>query len=74
MSATKRTRDRSILNCPHCGEEVSKSTFYNHRRDFYDPDTGEWSTTTKRARIAERALLTGIYIYIIMQRINVNII
>ena len=34
---------RSIF-CPHCDEEVPKSTFYRHRDKYFDPLSSEWLT------------------------------
>ena len=35
-------RQRERLYCPHCEEKVSKSTYYRHRAEFYDPRTRSW--------------------------------
>ena len=31
--------------CGHCDKVVSKSTFYSHRRRYYDKKTRKWSKT-----------------------------
>ena len=46
-------RPRSLLDCPYCGEKVSKSTFYNHRRDYYDVFTKKWCTNEIKSTLTE---------------------
>ena len=41
VTAPKR-RKRPSLECGHCGEVVSKSTYYRHKQKFYNPATKKW--------------------------------
>lgn len=34
---------RKLVHCWHCGEAVSRRTFYHHKRLYYDPDSRTWS-------------------------------
>lgn len=34
---------RKLVLCGHCGEEVSKRTYYLHKRLYYDTTSQEWS-------------------------------
>ena len=36
-------RQRSKMFCGHCSQYVSKSTYYRHRRTFYDKKIRQWS-------------------------------
>ena len=40
----KRSRVWGVVYCPHCDQEVSKTTFYRHRKSFYCKETNSWST------------------------------
>ena len=31
------------LYCPHCNEMVTKTTFYIHKRSFYNPRSKQWA-------------------------------
>lgn len=42
MSTRREPRQWQRLFCPHCGEKVSKSTYYRHREEYYDARSGEW--------------------------------
>lgn len=33
---------RPTMFCPHCEQYLTKSTFYHHRREFYNPITKTW--------------------------------
>ena len=33
---------RPTMFCPHCEQYLTKSTFYRHRREFYNPITKTW--------------------------------
>ena len=33
---------RPTIFCPHCEQYLAKSTFYRHRREFYNPITKIW--------------------------------
>lgn len=35
------------IYCAHCGQMVTRRTFYEHKRDYYDPASKTW---TKRCR------------------------
>lgn len=41
MAAVKK-RKVSKLFCSHCSRRVSKSTWYRHYSDFYNPGSGRW--------------------------------
>ena len=50
-SERRQSRDRrwKRIFCPHCGEVVSKTTYYRHRQEHYDKTIGKWK---KRERAA----------------------
>ena len=33
--------------CPHCSDLVSKSTYFRHKRIYYDSETRQWRTSTR---------------------------
>lgn len=41
-TTTREPRQWQRIFCPHCGEKVSKSTYYRHREEFYDVRSGGW--------------------------------
>lgn len=41
---TVRGRQWQRIYCPHCGEQVSKSTYYRHRATYYDTVLETWMT------------------------------
>ena len=41
------TPRRPTMFCPHCGQFLMKSTFYCHRREFYNPMTKSWEKHKK---------------------------
>ena len=48
MAATvKKRRLYEKLHCPHCEESVSKSTWYIHYSQFFNPSTGQWEKKVK---------------------------
>ena len=42
---SRRKNLRRLWYCGHCDKDVSKSTFYAHRRLYYDRKTKKWSKT-----------------------------
>lgn len=48
-TAPKR-RKRPALECGHCGEVVSKSTYYRHRQRFYNPKTKKWKMCDEESK------------------------
>ena len=38
-----RSSSKREIFCVHCGCNVSKSTFYRHRAEFFDPVNNVWS-------------------------------
>ena len=36
-------RKRQRKFCPHCNQYLSKSAFYDHKRDYFDPKKGTWT-------------------------------
>ena len=47
-SSRKRVHERRY--CDHCNKIVAKSTYYEHRANFYDADSKTW---TKQRKISE---------------------
>ncbi len=41
---SSRKRRWKNLFCPHCDQEVSKTTFYRHKRSYYDSRAKRWTT------------------------------
>ncbi len=35
------------LHCPHCNQWIQKKTFEEHRKDYYDANSGEWTHTLR---------------------------
>jgi len=44
VSCRKRKRIRGSVFCPHWSETVSKTTYYRHRKTFYDRSSNKWNT------------------------------
>ena len=42
----KRRRIWSEVVCPHCSDHVTKTTFYRHKRLYYDRQTEQWQRAT----------------------------
>ena len=42
-----RSKTRKLVLCQHCGEEVSKRTYYLHKRLYFDPVLEQWSKTRR---------------------------
>ena len=38
---------RKLVKCGHCEQEVSKRTFYQHKRLYYDSKSKTWSHITR---------------------------
>lgn len=36
---------RKLVFCQHCGDNVSKRTYYQHRRLYFDTKSQKWSDT-----------------------------
>ena len=51
--ATKVEKKSRIYSCGHCNEEVSRTTFYAHKRLYYNRSTKEWSRV--RVNFAEES-------------------
>ena len=49
-----KKRKYSALYCPHCDSKVSKSTWYEHHRQYYDPVNKKWLNDVRRSADAER--------------------
>ena len=50
--AAPRARHASVLAnderyCPHCDQVIKRRTFYDHKKDFFDEDTGTWIKKVK---------------------------
>ena len=39
---------RSCHYCPHCDCNVTRSTFYRHKAEYYDPSKDMWTTSTDK--------------------------
>ena len=50
LAQGKRTRQN--LFCPHCDQKVSKTTFYRHKRCYYDSRSKRWATGKDREVIS----------------------
>ena len=44
--SSEKRRPRKNLFCPHCDEMVSKTTFYRHKKCYYDSRAKRWTKTT----------------------------
>lgn len=42
----KRRRTWSEVVCPHCSDRLTKTTFYRHKKLYYDSQTGQWQHTS----------------------------
>lgn len=60
MSTTKEPRQWQRMFCPHCGEKVSKSTYYRHRVEFYDVRSGEWKSSDDPISSSQRETDTAV--------------
>ena len=45
-----KKRKYSSLHCPHCESMVSKSTWYAHHRQYYDPVSKQWEKVVSQTR------------------------
>ena len=45
---TRRRKWRNLF-CPHCDQLVSKTTFYRHKRSYYNHSTKQWKTDREKA-------------------------
>ena len=43
----ERIPEAKRLYCPHCDANISKSTWYRHYNQYYDPTSDRWETATK---------------------------
>ena len=49
---------RPTMFCTHCEQYLAKSTFYRHRRKFYNPITKTWEKHKKTTVLAEKTSVT----------------
>ena len=42
MQNMDRSRGLRSYHCEHCGEEVSKTVYYQHKKSYYDKTTETW--------------------------------
>lgn len=45
MVMADRRASKNLVRCGHCGEDVSRRTYYQHKRIYYDTSTPKWSGT-----------------------------
>jgi len=45
--------------CPHCGERVSRATYFRHKARFYDRFRNTWQTCADGVTCTTEALLNG---------------
>ena len=38
----RKKRTYPTRYCPHCKEDVASSTYYNHKKKYYDAKSGQW--------------------------------
>ena len=43
-SEPQKKRTWTEIVCPHCSDTVTKTTFYRHKRQFYNAKTRRWTT------------------------------
>ena len=44
-TARRQTKSRRRF-CEHCQETLPRTTYFQHRRLYFNKDTGEWSSST----------------------------
>ena len=51
MSNNKATRTSTHPRfvCGHCGESLSKTTYFKHRREYYNQSTDTWKTSNEES-------------------------
>ena len=48
MSTSSTSVPGQRIFCVHCGETVSRRTFYEHKKNYYDPDSKTWTKKCRR--------------------------
>ena len=41
----RQKRQRSLMICGHCDRALTKSTYYRHKRSYFNPVSGTWLRT-----------------------------
>lgn len=39
--------EKKRFHCDHCGEKISKSLYFDHKRLYYSPASNTWKKITK---------------------------
>ena len=47
-SKRSKMASRKRKLCPHCGEHLSRTSYYEHKARFYSQDMGCWTSETDR--------------------------
>ena len=53
--AQRQKRQRPLMICGHCDRVLTKSTYYRHKRSYFNPVSGTWLRTDASSQEPESA-------------------